>query len=65
VLLSIARAMGAALDLPPDGIAPRRPARAASQWQRRFREQAERRLPCYFAVDRDAVAPALVRGAAD
>jgi protein-tyrosine phosphatase len=67
VLLSIARALGAPADLPPDGIAPRRPARVASHWQQRFREQAERHLPRYFTQDRGGPASGLdlARGAAD
>lgn len=67
VLLSIARAMDAASALPPEGIAPRRPARAASHWRRRFREQAERHLPHYFTRERSGAAPGhnLERDAAD
>jgi len=43
VLLTIARALEAADELPPDGIQPRRPVRA-SHWRQRFRDQIERRL---------------------
>lgn len=67
VLLSMARALGAPAALPPDGIAPRRPARVASHWRRRFREQAERHLSRYFAQEQNGAEPALdlLRGAAD
>ena len=67
VLLSMARALGAPAALPPDGIAPRRPARAAAHWRRRFREQAERHLPHYVAPEHANGAPLFdaVRGAAD
>jgi protein-tyrosine phosphatase len=59
VLLSIARALGAPVALPAAGIAPRRPARAASHWRQRFREQAERHLPHYFAQGQNGAAPPL------
>jgi protein-tyrosine phosphatase len=67
VLLSMARALGAPAALPAEGIAPRRPQRAASHWRRRFREQAERHLPQYVAPGYASDAPLFdaVRGAAD
>ncbi len=67
VLLSIARALGVPAVLPDGGIAPRRPARAASHWGSRFREQAERHLSHYLTQECSgaALARALARDAAD
>ena len=62
VLLSIARALGAPAALPVEAIAPRRPARSASHWRQRFREQAERHLPRYFAQGQCGAAPPLDLG---
>ncbi len=49
VLLTIARALEAPVELPPDGVRPRRPERA-THWRQRFRDQLERHLGREFEL---------------